>query len=174
MEFEIYDWNSIILGLLATCLFAECIILLVRVNSLKNSMRTESEKIRTDEKLKYEKKNNELEMLYKEREIELKSEYEDLLSMAKAAKREEEEKIADLDAKIRNAKFAASRAEAEYARYSAVREEYRKSADRYAVKLAGLANLDVEKLRQSAKSKKNASKTSLYINPNFWRNPSAR
>ena len=93
MEFEIYDWNSIILGLLATCLFAECIILLVRVNSLKNSMRTESEKIRTDEKLKYEKKNNELEMLYKEREIELKSEYEDLLSMAKAAKREEEEKI---------------------------------------------------------------------------------
>ncbi len=165
MEFEIYDWNSIILGLLATCLFAECIILLVRVNSLKNSMRTESEKIRTEEKLKYEKKNNELEMLYKEREIELKSEYEDLLSMAKAAKREEEEKIADLDAKIRNAKFAASRAEAEYARYSAVREEYRKSADRYAVKLAGLANLDVEKLREEAKrevQKKCIEDLSLY------------
>lgn len=151
MEFDAYDWNSIILGLLATCLFAECIILLVRVNSLKNSSLAEAEKIRTDEKLKYEKKGNELEMLYKEREIELKSEYEDLLSMAKAAKREQDEKLAELDARIRDAKFASERAEAEYARFSAVREDFRNSARQYAEKLAGLANLDVERMREEAK-----------------------
>lgn len=137
MEFDAYDWNSIILGLLATCLFAECIILLVRVNSLKNSSLAEAEKIRTDEKLKYEKKGNELEMLYKEREIELKSEYEDLLSMAKAAKREQDEKLAELDARIRDAKFASERAEAEYARFSAVREDFRNSARQYAEKPRG-------------------------------------
>ena len=143
MEFDAYDWNSIILGLLATCLFAECIILLVRVNSLKNSSLAEAEKIRTDEKLKYEKKGNELEMLYKEREIELKSEYEDLLSMAKAAKREQDEKLAELDARIRDAKFASERAEAEYARFSAVREDFRNSARQYAEKLAEIGRAHV-------------------------------
>lgn len=90
-------------------------------------------------------------MLYKEREIELKSEYEDLLSMAKAAKREQDEKLAELDARIRDAKFASERAEAEYARFSAVREDFRNSARQYAEKLAGLANLDVERMREEAK-----------------------
>ena len=116
---------------MAMCLFAECIILFVRVSSLKNKMRIESEKIRTDERLKYEKKSNELEMLLKEREIEMKSEYEDLLSMAKTAKREQDEKLSLLDSQMRNARFAKERAEAEYARYLAAKEENRKATELY-------------------------------------------
>ena len=58
MNFELFDWNSVILGVLATCLFAECIILVVRVNSLKNKMEAEAEAIRSDEFVKYEKKRN--------------------------------------------------------------------------------------------------------------------
>lgn len=84
MNLEIFDWNSIVLGVLAACLFAECIILVVRVNSLRNKMESEAETIRNDELVKYEKKRNELEMLLKEREIEMKSEYEDMLSLARS------------------------------------------------------------------------------------------
>lgn len=152
MDFEIFDINSIILGVMAMCLFAECIILFVRVSSLKNKMRIESEKIRTDERLKYEKKSNELEMLLKEREIEMKSEYEDLLSMAKTAKREQDEKLSLLDSQMRNARFAKERAEAEYARYLAAKEENRKATELYRHKLSTIANIDTESIQKEAKA----------------------
>lgn len=151
MNFELFDWNSVILGVLATCLFAECIILVVRVNSLKNKMEAEAEAIRSDEFVKYEKKRNELEMLLKEREIELKSEYEDMLSLARAAKREQDEKLAEAKIRVQNAERAAERADAEYTRFAKMRDEYRRKSEEYAVKLAGLVKLDIEDIREDAK-----------------------
>ncbi len=151
MNFELFDWNSIILGGLATCLFAECIILIVRVNSLRNKMEAEAESIRTDELVKYEKKRNELEMLLKEREIELKSEYEEMLSLARNAKREQDEKLAEAKIQAQNATRASERADAEFTRFAKMREDYRRKSDEYAVKLAGLAKLDIEDIRDCAK-----------------------
>ncbi len=151
MNFEIFDWNSIVLGVLAACLFAECIILVVRVNSLKNKMEADAETIRTDELVKYEKKRNELEMLLKEREIEMKSEYEDMLSLARVAKREQDEKLAEAKIRAQNAERAVERADAEFTRFAKMKEDYRRKSEEYAVKLAGLAKLDIEDIREDAK-----------------------
>ena len=151
MNFELFDWNSIILGVLATCLFAECIVLVVRVNSLRNKMEAEAEAIRTDELVKYEKKRNELEMLLKEREIELKSEYEEMLSLAKAAKREQDEKLAEAKTQVQNAVRACEKADAEFARFAKMKEDYRLRFEEYAVKLSRLSKLDTEEIRERAK-----------------------
>ncbi len=151
INFEIFDWHSIILGVLATCLFAECIILIVRVNSLRNKMEAEAESIRTDELVKYEKKRNELEMLLKEREIEMKSEYEDMLSLARSAKREQDEKLAEAKIQVQNAIRASERADAEFSRFVKMKEEYRRKSEEYAVKLSSLAKLDIEEIREKAK-----------------------
>ena len=151
MNFEFFDLNSIILGVLATCLFAECIILVVRVNSLRNKMESEKESIRTDELVKYEKKRNELEMLLKEREIELKAEYEEMLSLARSAKREQDEKLAEAKIQAQNATRAVERADAEFNRFAKMKEDYRRKSEEYAVKLANLAKLDIETIREDAK-----------------------
>ena len=151
MNLEIFDWNSIVLGVLAACLFAECIILVVRVNSLRNKMEAEAETIRNDELVKYEKKRNELEMLLKEREIEMKSEYEDMLSLARVAKREQDEKLAEAKIRVQNAERAVERADAEFTRFAKMREDYRRKSEEYAVKLAQLAKLDIEDIRAVAK-----------------------
>lgn len=151
MNFEFFDLNSIILGVLATCLFAECIILVVRVNSLRNKMESEAESIRTDELVKYEKKRNELEMLLKEREIELKSEYEEMLSLARSAKREQDEKLAEAKIQAQNATRAVERADAEFNRFAKMKEDYRRKSEEYAVKLANLAKINIESIREDAK-----------------------
>ena len=151
MSFEFFDLNSIILGVLATCLFAECIILVVRVNSLRNKMEAEKESIRSDELVKYEKKRNELEMLLKEREIELKSEYEEMLSLARSAKREQDEKLAEAKIQAQNASRAVERADAEFSRFAKMKEDYRRKSEEYAVKIANLAKLDIETIREDAK-----------------------
>ena len=165
MGFEIYDWKLVALAAAALCLFVECVVLFAKIGSMKTAFKEQIERFKADDDVKLAKRTNDLEMLYKAREIELKSEYEDLLSMGKAAKREQEEKLAEVENRITAAKRANERAEAEYARYCSAREEYRKSAERYAVKLAGIANLDVEKLREEAKKevqKKCIEDLSLY------------
>lgn len=152
MNYEIFDINSIVLGLLATCLFAECIVLIVRVNSLKNKLQAETEAVRSEERIKYEKKRNELEMHMKERELELKAEYEDTLALARASKREQSEKLAETEEELKNAQNATAKAEEEYARYSQMRESLKRQADAYALKLADISKLDVEQIRREAKA----------------------
>ncbi len=151
MDLSLYDWDTIVLGLLATCLFAECVILFVRVNSMRNKMEAEAESIRTEELVKYEKKRNELEMLLKEQELEMKAEYEDMLALAKSAKREQDEKLAEIKTELQNAREAVSRADSEYGRYSKMKEDYRKLAQRYAAKLSEISKLDMEDIRREAK-----------------------
>ncbi len=151
MDYEVFDWNSIILGVLATCLFAECIILVVRVNSMRNKMEVEAESIRKEELVKYEKKRNELEMLMKEREFELKSEYEGMLARGRAAKREQEEKLAETKSELVNAKRASERAEIERVRYAKMQSECKKLSDSYAEKLARISGLDVSQLMEEAR-----------------------
>ncbi len=150
MDLGLYDWDVIVLGLLAACLFAECVILFVRVNSMRNKMESEAESIRTEELLKYEKKRNELEMLLKERELEIKAEYEDMLALTKAAKREHEEKSAELEIGIRNARETVSRANLEYERYSKMKDDYRKLTRNYAAKLSEISKLDMDDIRREA------------------------
>lgn len=151
MIFEFFDLNTIVLGLLATCLFAECIILVVRVNSLRNKMEAEAESIRSDELVKYEKKRNDLEMMLKEKELEIKSEYEDMLALVRATKREQEEKLAEAKTEFQNAQRAVERAELEYARFAKAKEEYGEYAKEYAEKLAKLSKLDTDEIRREAK-----------------------
>ncbi len=151
LDFSLYDWDVIVLGLLATCLFAECVILFVRVNSIKNKMDAEAESIRTEELVKYEKKRNELEMLLKEQELEMKAEYEDMLALAKAAKREQDEKLSEIKVELQNARDASMRADSEFGRYSKMKEDYRKLARQYAAKLAEISKLNIEEIRKEAK-----------------------
>ena len=94
--FSDLDWNAVILGLLAMCLFAECVTLFVRVNNLKSKMEANAESIRTQERLNYEEKQNRLKMVLKESELEIKAEYEEMLLLAKKAKHEQYEKLAEL------------------------------------------------------------------------------
>ncbi len=146
-----FDWDSIILGLLATCLFAECIILVVRVNSLKSKMDSEAESIRTQEKLNYEKKQNQLEMLLKESELEIKAEYEDLMNLAKKAKREQDEKLVEITVELENAKFATQRANAEYESCKKARELASIARDEYIAKLSSVSNIDKSAIEAEAK-----------------------
>ena len=87
-------------------------------------MEAEAESIRSDELVKYEKKRNDLEMMLKEKELEIKSEYEDMLALVRATKREQEEKLAEAKTEFQNAQRAVERAELEYARFAKAKEEY--------------------------------------------------
>lgn len=148
---DFIDVNSLVLGLLAVCLFAECIILVVRINSLRNKMEAENESVRAEERMKFEKKRNDFEMQLKERELELKGEYEDLLGAARAARREQDEKLAEARAELQNAKASSERAEAEFKRYRRQKELYADCVREYVGKLARLSGEDVELIKKSAK-----------------------
>ncbi len=148
---DVFDWNSIVLGLLATCLFAECVILYVRAHSMKNKMEADAENIRKEEFVKYEKMRNELEFATRERELELKSEYEDLLSSVKSAKRETEDKLAEAKEAVRLAENMERRAREEFARFSKMKEEASAASDEYVKKLADLARLNIADIRKIAR-----------------------
>ena len=149
-----FDWNAVILGLLATCLFAECIVLVVRVNGLKNKMHAEAQSIKNSERLEYEKKRNKLEMMLKERELEIKAEYEEMLLLAKNAKHEQDEKLAEIGVELENAKFAKSRADGEYRTYKKMGEELAALRNSYTEKLAKLSDIsaaETESLKREAR-----------------------
>ncbi len=151
MDFLGTDTFLIVVGFLATFLFAECIILIIKGHSMKNKMEAQIDGIRNDEKLRYEKKQAQLELSLKEQEIELKSEYEDLLNAAKGARREIDERLEDLRAQKASSAKAQEISDAEYARYSKLKEEYRARAKEYANKLISLTNLSAESMRDEAK-----------------------
>ena len=162
---EVSEWNLIGLGLVATVLFAELVIMAVRLNSMKSKMAANADAIRAEELVKYEKKRNELEMILKESELEIKAEYEEMLAMARNVKRDQEEKLEAAKAEFENAKRVAERAEAEYLRYAKMKEQYRGYSEQYAMKLAGIANLNVEQIREEAKrevEKKSMEDLALY------------
>ncbi len=145
------DWNSVILGLLATCLFAECILLIVRVNTLKHKMDSEAESIRNQERSNYEKQKHQLEMMLKESELEIKAEYEEMLLLAKNAKQKQDEKLAEITVELENAKVAKERSNAEYEVYKKMNQHSIAVRDEYVEKLAKLANLDEKQIHENAK-----------------------
>lgn len=149
-----FDWNTLILGLLATCLFAECIVLILRVSHLKNKMEAQAESIRTSERLDYEKKLNQKEMLLKESELEIKAEYEEMLLLAKNAKREQDEKLAEINVELENARAAGERAAAESEAFGKMRVEAESARDGYLAKISELAGggvLDMNAAVEEAK-----------------------
>ena len=149
-----FDWNTLILGLLATCLFAECIVLILRVSHLKNKMEAQAESIRTSERLDYEKKLNQKEMLLKESELEIKAEYEEMLLLAKNAKREQDEKLAEINVELENARVAGERAAAESEAFGKMRVEAESARDGYLAKISELAGggvLDMNAAVEEAK-----------------------
>ena len=149
------DWNAVILGLLATCLFAECIVLFVRVNSLKSKMESNAESIRNAERLEYEKKSNKLEMMLKERELEIKAEYEEMLLLAKNAKHEQDERLAEIKIELENAKFSKERADGEYSTYKKLGSELQLIKENYLDKLARFAKVkdsDIDEIQREAKA----------------------
>ncbi len=151
MDFNAFDTSSILLGLLATVLFAECVILFVKAHSLKSKMDAEVESIRADEKLKYEKKAAELEINLKEQGLELKSEYEDLLSHAREAKHEIDLRLSELERQKAAAIRAEEEARTEYARFAGMKENHRRMAKEYADKLASIKHAGIEEIRRAAK-----------------------
>ncbi len=151
MDFDAFDTSSILLGLLATVLFAECIILFIKAHSLKSKMDVEVESIRADEKLKYEKKAAELEINLKEQGLELKAEYEDLLSRAREAKHDIDLRLSELERQKAAAVRAEEEAKTEYARFAGMKENHRRKAKEYADKLASLKHAGIEEIRRAAK-----------------------
>ncbi len=146
-----FDILSIVLGGLATLLFAECIILFIKGHSLKNKMDAEVEGIRYEEKLKYEKKEAELQIHLKAQELELKSDYEDLLAAARQAKREIEDKLSEAKINSDRAQRASEMREQEFTRFARMKEDYSIKMQEYVAKLTSLSSLSVEEIRQIAK-----------------------
>ncbi len=146
-----FDWSSVVLGLLATCLFAECIVLIVRVNTLKNKMDSETEAIKNQERSNYEKQKHQLEMMLKESELEIKAEYEEMLLLAKNAKQKQDEKLAEITVELENAKFAKERYNAEFDACKKIREQATVVRDEYVDKLAKLANLNDSQIKENAR-----------------------
>lgn len=146
------NWDSIVLGLLATCLFAECIVLVVRVNNLKHKMQSEADSIRTQERLNFDKKQHQLEMMLKESELEIKAEYEEMLLLAKNAKREQDEKLAEINVELENVKFAKERFNSESDGYKKMREQMMSLRDEYIKKLSQISDVDESEIRAEAKT----------------------
>lgn len=145
------DWNAVILGLLAMCLFAECVTLFVRVNNLKSKMEANAESIRTQERLNYEEKQNRLKMVLKESELEIKAEYEEMLLLAKKAKHEQDEKLAEITVELENAKFEKDRARAEKESFEKLNKSLSTLRDEYIGKLSSVATVDVAAAERDAK-----------------------
>ena len=149
---DFFDTNSLILGILAICLFAECVVLVVRMASLKNKMEGESEKVRAEERVKYEKMRNDLELEMKEREIELKSEYETLMSSARDSKKAQEEFLERAKDELKNAEESARHAKSEFERFKLYQLKYEALVSEYAEKLSRLAGEDIEALKKDLKA----------------------
>ncbi|MBR4597825.1 MAG: HDIG domain-containing protein [Opitutales bacterium] len=151
MNYQIFDTNAILLGLLSAMLAAECIILFVKSQSLRRKMDSLIENVSEDANSKLQERKTELEAALKERAQNLENEYRTLLEDARKNNAELEEKMQKLSYGVEKTRLAEHQAADEAAAYVKMRENCRRLEKEYSDKLAGLANLDIEKLYEEAK-----------------------
>lgn len=152
MTYEIFDTNTILLGLLSAVLAAECIILFVRIQAMRHRLDSQIEEVVRDERTKAEHRKAELELELKQRAMSLESEYENLEQKTKQAKLLLDEKIEKSRFEIENAKIAARNAENEQKSYLKLAKLCEDNLGKYTDKLAKISGLDREQLREEAKA----------------------
>ena len=152
MTYDIFDTNTILLGLLSAVLAAECIILFVRIQSMRHKINSRLEEFVRDERMKIEHRKSELELELKQRAMSLESEYENLESNTRQAKALLDEQIEKSRFEIQKAKIASQNAENEHKNYLKLAKMCEEKLELYTDKLAQLSGLDAEKLREEAKS----------------------
>ncbi|MBR6389627.1 MAG: HDIG domain-containing protein [Opitutales bacterium] len=151
MNYEIFDTNAILLGLLSAMLAAECIILFVKSQSMCQKIDSMMESFAADAKSKLDERKSELEFSLKERAQNLENEYRALLDDVRKNKAEFEEKSQRLSYSLEKTRLAEKRAADESAYCVKMLETCKRREKEYAEKLAGLANLDIENLYEEAK-----------------------
>lgn len=152
MTYDIFDTNTILLGLLSAVLAAECIILFVRIQAMRHKIDSHIEELVRKERSKVDRRKAELELELKQRAMSLESEYENLEEDTKRAKSLLDEQIEKSRFEIENAKIAARNAENEHKNYLKLARLCEEKLELYTDKLAQFSGLDTEKLREEAKS----------------------
>lgn len=145
------DISTLLLGLLAAFLLAECLALFTKLNAVRNNRQSAIDTAVADERVKAEKKRSELEMMLKERELELKAEYEELLSLGREAKRKEEERVAAASGEFEKAQAALAKANAAFKRYENSAKLLDEKRSEYIKKLDAVASLDPSSVMEEAK-----------------------
>lgn len=151
MTYEIFDTNTILLGLLSAVLAAECIILFVRIQSMRHRIDFKLDEVVKAERAKAEHRKSELEIELKQRAISLESEYENLAAKAKLAKAQFDEKTEKARFALENAKIAARSAEGELSNYQKLSQICKDKAQTYVNKLAQLSGISPKDLQEEAK-----------------------
>lgn len=151
MNYEIFDTNAILLGLLSAMLAAECMILLVKAQSMRHKMNSVIDSVSAEQKHRLEERKKELEEELKDRARTLESEYRALIEETRQNNRELETKIRDASYSIEKSRLAERRAADETALLTRRMENFKKLEHEYAGKLASLSDLDIESLYAEAK-----------------------
>ncbi len=151
MDYEIFDTNAILLGLLSAMLATECIILFVKAQSMRHKMNSVIDNVSTEQKQKLEERKKELESELKERARTLENEYRALLEDTRKNNQELEAKVRDASYSIEKSRLAARQAADEAAMLARRTEKYKKLEKEYTGKLASLADLSLDSLYGEAK-----------------------
>ena len=121
MNYEIFDTNAILLGLLSAMLAAECMILLVKTQSMRHKMKSVIDNVSAEQKHRLEERKKELEEEMKDRARTLESEYRALLEETRKNNQELEAKIRDASYSIEKSRLSARQAADEAAPAEALR-----------------------------------------------------
>ncbi len=152
MDYEIFDTNAILLGLLSAVLAAECIILFVKTQTMRHKLDSSVENVVKEERAKTESRRAELEIELKERAMRLEREYEDLAAEIRRDRAGLDARISKAAYDIETARRASMQARDERARYERLSGECRKLAREYAEKLAASSGLDPAKAMEEARA----------------------
>ena len=132
-------------------LAAECMILLVKTQSMRHKMKSVIDNVSAEQKHRLEERKKELEEEMKDRARTLESEYRALLEETRKNNQELEAKIRDASYSIEKSRLSARQAADEAALFARRMEKFKKLEKEYAGKLAALSDLDIESLYDEAK-----------------------
>lgn len=157
LEYEIFDTtHSVVLGFLVALLVAQCIVLYIKNQTMKNKMDSTIEELLKEERIKFEIRSAEMELDLKERSLSLQNEYESLINSANKKNKIAEEKLIEADNDGAQAHAYLSRMKAENKHLQKLQNSAKLKENEYIEKLeklSGLSAKDIEALAQSAISK---------------------
>ena len=150
MFWEFLD-SSVVLGIIAAILFAECIILFVNGLSYKSKMEAKLASVKEESAIKTQKRLDEIEITLRERSLALKSEYDELLNSARRLNEDAEERANKAEVLRKDYESAKSRCIEERDRFSAKSKELSEKTKELAEKMLSLASLDKSEIEEEAK-----------------------
>lgn len=143
--------SSVVLGIIAAILFAECIILFVNGLSYKSKMEAKLASVKEESAIKTQKRLDEIEITLRERSLALKSEYDELLNSARKLNEDAEERANKAELLRKDYESAKSRCIEERDRFSAKSKELSEKTKELSEKMLSLASLDKAEIEEEAK-----------------------